>query len=97
MREVVRLCAMAGDDRGAAAWSHEADTCYVDIPSNVLAGDHFAEYLHPGRGVVDCTGFTDVDFAAIALNVATDEQAAVLWRNSRGNMRSGTRQPTHRR
>jgi hypothetical protein len=41
--------------------------------------DHFAEYLHPQRGLISSHGLTDVDWAALALGVATPEQQAILW------------------
>jgi hypothetical protein len=41
--------------------------------------DHFAEYLHPERGLIASHGLTDVDWAAIATGVATPEQRAILW------------------
>ncbi len=39
----------------------------------------FAEYDDPARGLISNHGLTDVDWAAIALDVAAPEQAAVLW------------------
>lgn len=41
--------------------------------------DHFAEYIHPQRGVVANHGLTDVDWSAIATGIATPAQVAVLW------------------
>jgi hypothetical protein len=42
-------------------------------------GDHFAEYVHPQRGVVDSHGLSDVNWAAVALGVALPDQAKALW------------------
>ena len=39
----------------------------------------FAEYWHPVKGFISSHGLTDVDWAAIALDMATPEQVAVLW------------------
>ncbi len=45
-----------------------------------IAGEgRFAEYDHPERGRIFGHGLTDVDWAALALDVATEEQAALLW------------------
>ncbi|MDQ3439804.1 MAG: hypothetical protein M3478_05585 [Planctomycetota bacterium] len=68
-----------GDVRATEDWTREADALAQTFRDTFWLGDHFAEYVHPTRGVVDLHGFSDVDFASIALNVATDEQAAILW------------------
>lgn len=39
----------------------------------------FAEYWHPERGFISAHGLTDTDWAAVALDVATPEQVAILW------------------
>lgn len=41
--------------------------------------DRFAEYIHPERGVIANHGLTDVDWSAVALDVASAEQLALLW------------------
>lgn len=41
--------------------------------------NHFAEYIHPERGVISHHGLTDVDWAALACEVATPEQVRILW------------------
>ncbi|HUT36704.1 MAG TPA: hypothetical protein VNE39_24670 [Planctomycetota bacterium] len=43
------------------------------------AKDHFAEYIHPTRGPITSHGLTDTDWSAIALGLASPEQAALLW------------------
>jgi hypothetical protein len=45
----------------------------------VARANHFAEYVHPEHGVVDLHGLTDVNWAAIGLSVATDDEARTLW------------------
>jgi hypothetical protein len=79
MRELARLCALAGDDARAARWSDEADLLASTFRATFWLGDHFAEYVHPQRGVVDVRGLSDVDWAAIGLGVASDKQASILW------------------
>jgi len=39
----------------------------------------FAEYDNPEHGLISAHGLTDADWAAIALDVGTPEQQAVLW------------------
>jgi hypothetical protein len=41
--------------------------------------DHFAEYVHPQRGLIDSHGLSDVNWAAVAFGVAVDQQVGVLW------------------
>jgi hypothetical protein len=41
--------------------------------------DHFAEYVHAERGLVDSHGLSDVNWAAVALGVANDRQLELLW------------------
>lgn len=41
--------------------------------------DHFAEYFHPQRGLIASHGLTDVDWAALATEIATPEQREILW------------------
>jgi hypothetical protein len=41
--------------------------------------DHFAEYVHPEHGLVDLHGLSDVNWAAIGLGIAHDEQVKRLW------------------
>ena len=41
--------------------------------------DHFAEYLHPERGLIDRHGLTDTNWAALAFGVATAGQQASVW------------------
>jgi hypothetical protein len=49
--------------------------------------DHFAEYLHPQRGLITSHGLTDVDWAALAFGIATPEQVAILWPQLRNEKR----------
>jgi len=79
LRELARMRELLGDAAGAARWRGEAEALAATFRHTFWRGNHFAEYVHPDRGVVDLRGLSDVDFAAIALGVATDEQAQVLW------------------
>ena len=41
--------------------------------------DHFGEYIHPERGLVDCHGLSDVNWAAVAFGVAAGRNLELLW------------------
>ena len=43
------------------------------------AEDHFGEYIHPERGLVDCHGLSDVNWAAVAFGVAAGRKLELLW------------------
>lgn len=78
-RNLAVLYAGLGRTGEAARWRAEADTLAVRFREVFWRGDHFAEYVHPDRGVVDLHGLTDVNWAAIAHDVATPAQADALW------------------
>ena len=79
LRKLAAMHKRIGDASGAAAWSREAETLARAFDAMFWRGDHFAEYVHPNHGVVDSHGLSDVNFAAIGLGVATDEQANMVW------------------
>lgn len=78
-RRLAGLCAVLGRTVDAARWRAEADTLAARFREVFWRVDHFAEYVHPDRGLVDLHGLTDVNWAAIAHEVATPAQAEVLW------------------
>jgi hypothetical protein len=41
--------------------------------------DHFGEYIHPERGLIDTHGLSDVNWAAVALGIAVDHNLDLLW------------------
>ncbi len=45
----------------------------------VVEKGQFAEYWHPEKGFISNHGLTDVDWAAVALDVATPQQRDILW------------------
>jgi hypothetical protein len=49
------------------------------------AGDHCVEYIHPERGPISHHGLTDVDWAAVATGVASEQQIAILWPQLKDN------------
>lgn len=78
-RRLAALCAAAGHEAEAARWRDEAERLAARFREVFWRGDHFAEYVHPERGVVDLHGLSDVNWAAVAWDVATPEQADALW------------------
>jgi hypothetical protein len=74
-----KLYKSVGNDEKSAYWNKESDTLKKTFMKVFWKGDHFAEYVHPDHGVVDTHGLTDVNFAAIALNVADSRQCKTLW------------------
>ena len=80
LRELARIVRQAG-------CKPESDARY-DIAANEISksfsrefwrDDHFAEYSHPKHGLVDTHGLSDVNWAAVAFGVASDEQIKKLW------------------
>lgn len=78
-RRLAGLHAALGRTTDAARWQAEADALATRFREVFWQEDHFAEYVHPERGVVDLHGLTDVNWAAIAHGVATPAQADALW------------------
>ncbi|HEY1379313.1 MAG TPA: hypothetical protein VGF55_21095 [Gemmataceae bacterium] len=72
------LSAAAGAP-GREQWTAAADALRAAFVREFWRADHFAEYIHPDRGVVDAHGLSDVNWAAVGLNVAGDEQVKRVW------------------
>ncbi|MEA2711745.1 MAG: hypothetical protein QOF78_4346 [Phycisphaerales bacterium] len=66
---------LSGDD----SWDERANELTAKFREIFWRDDHFAEYVHPEHGVVDSHGLSDVNWAAVAWDVAADEQAKKLW------------------
>jgi hypothetical protein len=77
--ELSRLFQAEKNNAVAAKWSDEANALAERFREVFWQGDHFAEYVHAERGLVDAHGLSDVNFAAIAFGVATERQAVKLW------------------
>jgi hypothetical protein len=80
LRRVSALDSIAGNDKRGRRYQRLADRIRHFFVTRFWVGDHFAEYLHPQRGLVASHGLTDVDWAAVATGVATAEQEAIIWR-----------------
>jgi hypothetical protein len=78
-RQLAILCEALGKQSAAAEWNRHADTLQRRFLEVFWQHDHFAEYLHPEHGLVDSHGLSDVNWAAIGLEIATEEQIKCLW------------------
>ena len=86
-RRVGALNRIAGNDAAALRYEQLADRIQRHFVTRFWVNDHFAEYLHPQRGLIASHGLTDVDWAAIATGLATPEQQAILWRQLKDEKR----------
>ncbi|MGA3245812.1 MAG: hypothetical protein ABSE41_14440 [Bacteroidota bacterium] len=79
LRRVAALNRIAGNGAAALRYDRLADRIQRHFVTRFWVNDHFAEYLHPQRGLIASHGLTDVDWVAIATGLATPEQQAILW------------------
>jgi hypothetical protein len=68
-----------GDEASARRYEKSAQRIQSSFVTRFWVKDHFAEYLHPQRGLIDAHGLTDVNWAALATGIATPQQRAILW------------------
>jgi len=78
-RQLAALLAAAGDQAASATWSAEADRLAATFVATFWRGDHFAEYVHAERGLVDAHGLSDTNWAAVAFGVADERHLERLW------------------
>ncbi len=78
-RKLAELWRSLGQDDRASEWSNRAEELARAFNQFFWRGDRFAEYVHPEKGIVDRRRLTDVNFAAIGLGVASDEQTKIVW------------------
>jgi len=76
---VAALNRIAGVEAAAERYDELAQRIHHNFVTRFWVKDHFAEYLHPQRGLIASHGLTDVDWAALAFGVATSRQQAILW------------------
>lgn len=76
---LAHLHAEVGDAVKERVWRDVADRHGESFRNVYWKEDHFAEYVHPEHGLVDHHGLTDVNWAAIACGVATEEQQKTVW------------------
>ena len=78
-RELARLFGAVGDATSQSAWSAHADKLTDAFHAAFWRDDHFGEYVHPERGLVDLHGLSDVNWAAVAFGIAADRKLELLW------------------
>lgn len=78
-QRVAALNALVGNQDRAARYQELAERIGTHFRTRFWVQDHFAEYIHPERGVIASHGLTDVDWSAIATGVADAGQTATVW------------------
>ncbi len=78
-RKLANLFRAVRDRSKAAEWSRHADKLAKAFIEAFWRDDHFGEYLHPERGLVDTHGLSDVNWAAVAFGLADDRRIDRLW------------------
>jgi hypothetical protein len=78
-RKLARLFDAAGDKTSEAAWSAQADKLAQTFVAMFWHQDHFGEYVHPERGLVDSHGLSDTNWAAVAFGAALGPKLEAVW------------------
>ncbi len=78
-RRIAALNRVLGKEEAALGYEGIADRIRSYFTGRFWKEGHFAEYLHPTRGLIASHGLTDVDWAALATDVALPGQAEELW------------------
>jgi hypothetical protein len=86
-RRIAALNRVLGDETSARRYDELAERIQNNFVTQFWVTDHFAEYLHPQRGLIANHGLTDVDWVALATGTATPRQRAVLWPQLKGEGR----------
>ena len=78
-RELGRLIRADGRRKDAGVWSDRADQLAKSFVAAFWREDHFGEYVHIERGLVDSHGLSDTNWAAVAFGLADERHTHVLW------------------
>lgn len=78
-RRVAAMNQVAGDKTSARKYMEIASRITMSFYSRFWRNDQFAEYIHPEKGAIKSHGLTDTDWSAIALDMITPDQKAILW------------------
>ncbi len=78
-RKVGKLNRLCNKGIEAEFYCNHAERIAGNFRKQFWIGNQFGEYLHPEHGLVSSHGLTDVDWAAIACDVASPEQIRALW------------------
>jgi hypothetical protein len=78
-RKLAELCRAAGEPSKAEEWTGRADALAETFLREFWREDHFGEYVHPERGLIDSHGLSDVNWAAVAFGLATGRKLELVW------------------
>ena len=78
-RKLSELYRAVGKSEDARYWSHHADHLTDSFIKVFWRDDHFGEYVHFERGIVDSHGLSETNFAAIAFGLADHWHREKLW------------------
>jgi hypothetical protein len=78
-RELAGLSRAAGASARAKEWADRADRLSAAFIEAFWREDHFGEYVHPERGLVDSHGLSDVNWAAVAFGLAEGRRLELVW------------------
>ena len=78
-RRAAALNRVLDQETAAVRYERMAEGIGSHFTAKFWTDTHFAEYLHPTRGLIASHGLTDVDWAALATGVALPGQQATLW------------------
>ncbi|MDB6023991.1 MAG: hypothetical protein JWM68_214, partial [Verrucomicrobiales bacterium] len=78
-RQLAAMSRAFGKRRVAPDWKGHAAKLSARFNEVFWKQNHFAEYVHPEHGLVDSHGLSDVNWAAIGLDVASERQKKILW------------------
>ena len=85
LERAAALNAKAGEQEKGKRWTELAGRIRANFQrefwrgTGPQAGHHCVEYIHPERGPIDRHGLTDVDWAALAIDMLPPEAADRLW------------------
>jgi hypothetical protein len=84
---VADLNEIAGNRNAANKYLDLANRIETYFRTHYWIHDHFAEYIHPERGLIDNHGLTDTDWSSIAMGMASSEQKTILWPRLKDELR----------
>lgn len=78
-RRLADLNSLAGNPAAARKYRELAGRIETHFQTRFWLVDRFIEYIHPQHGAIANHGLTDVDWSALAIGLATNEQRGMLW------------------
>lgn len=78
-QRVSELNAIAGNNNAVNKYKKLATLIETHFRTRFWVHDHFAEYIHPERGIITNHGLTDTDWSSIAFDMVNTKQKTILW------------------